>query len=346
MKEIGMRFNPRSRLRRHSASVVALTVGALVLMACGGSSNTPGTAVSKTIVLIPKQTSDPFFTDANNGAKEAAAELGYTIEFVGPNTADAAGQVTTITTEIQKHPAAITISGDDPNAVAPALKQAMAAGILVSAFNADVAKDARKFFISQASDELIAEGIVDTMAAQTNDKGHFLLVTSTATAANQNTWISQMKPYIASKHPNMIIDQILPGNDDPATVLQVVTTYLAAHKASTTGVWVIGGGMSAAVKAEQQLGIDPHAMPVAGLCIPSDVKAAIHAGTIKNCVLWSPADTAYANVYAIDAYIKGKFQADGSLPAGRLGTLTVTGGTVNVGKPVTFTVDNIDQFHF
>jgi rhamnose transport system substrate-binding protein len=334
--------------RNRGARMMAISLLAVLAAGCGsstGGTSTSGT--SKVIVLIPKQTSDPFFTDAYNGAKEAAAALGYTISYVGPSTADAAGQVTTIENSIQKKPAAITISGDDPDAVAPALKRAMAAGIVVSAFNADVAKDARKFFISQASDELIAQGIVDTMAAQVNDKGHFLLVTSTATAANQNTWIAFMKPYITSKHPNMIIDQIIPGNDDPATVLNVVSTYLAAHKSSTTGVWVIGGGMSAAVKAEQQLGIDPHAMPVAGLCIPSDVKAAIHAGLIKNCVLWSPADTAYANVYAIDAYIKGTFpKGDGTLAAGKLGNLSVTGNVVNVGKPVTFTADNIDQFHF
>jgi ABC-type sugar transport system substrate-binding protein len=101
------------------------------------------------------------------------------------------------------------------------------------------------------------------------------------------------------------------------------------------------------VKAEQQLGVDPHSMPVAGLCIPSDVRAAIHAGLIENCVLWSPADTAYADVYAIDAYIKGRFpKGTGTLDAGRLGRLAVSGGVVSVGKPVTFTVDNIDKFQF
>jgi hypothetical protein len=132
-----------------------------------------------------------------------------------------------------------------------------------------------------------------------------------------------------------------------ATVPSATSSYLAAHRANTTGIWVIGGGMAAAVKAEQQLGVDPHSMPVAGLCIPSDVRAAIQAGLIENCVLWSPADTAYADVYAIDAYIKGRFpKGTGTLDAGRLGRLAVSGGVVSVGKPVTFTVDNIDKFQF
>lgn len=342
-------------LRRHYprwrwAAVAIGTMLPVALAACstgtGGSTTAAVSKKSKVIVLIPKQTSDPFFTNAEQGAKQAATRLGYTIDYVGPTTADAAGQVTTIENAIRLHPAAITISGDDPNAVAPALKQAMKAGIVVSSYNADVAPDARKFFISQASDLGIAQAIVDTMAAQTGGKGHFLLVTSTSTAANQNTWIAYMKKYIPTKYPHMVIDQIIPGNDDPATVLSVTSSYLAAHKSTTTGIWVIGGGMSGAVKAEQQQGVSPHAMPVAGLCIPSDVRADIHAGLIKNCVLWSPADTAYADVYAIDAYLHGKLPASGTLPAGRLGNLQVANGVVSVGKPLIFTNVNIDQYQF
>lgn len=254
--------------------------------------------------------------------------------------------MSTIENAIRLHPAAITISGDDPNAVAPALKQAMKAGIVVSSYNADVASSAREFFISQASNQGIADAIVDTMAAQTGGKGNFLLVSSTSTAANQNAWIAVMRQYIPAKYPNMHIAEVIPGNDDPATVLSVTSSYLAAHKSTTTGVWVIGGGMSGAIKAEQQQGISPHAVPVAGLCIPSDVKADMNAGLIKNCVLWSPADTAYADVYAINAYLKGKLPVNGTLSAGRLGTLSVTGGVVNVGAPLIFTKANINNYHF
>jgi rhamnose transport system substrate-binding protein len=317
-----------------TAAVAVATVIPLALAACstgtGGSTSTTASKKSKVIVLIPKQTSDPFFTNADQGAKQAAAQLGYTIDYVGPTTADASGQVSTIENAIRLHPAAITISGDDPNAVAPALKQAMKAGIVVSSYNADVATDARQFFISQASNEGIADAIVDTMAAQTGGKGNFLLVSSTSTAANQNEWIAVMRKYIPAKYPNMHIAQVIPGNDDPATVLSVTSSYLAAHKSTTTGVWVIGGGMSGAIKAEQQQGINPHSVPVAGLCIPSDVKVDVNTGLIKNCILWSPADTAYADVYAINAAIKHKLPANGVLKAGRLGTLTVTGNMANI----------------
>lgn len=324
---------------------LALGLSACSTTAPGGDAGS-GSEDSKTIVLIPKSTGDPFFTAVHDGAKEAAAELGYTIDYVGPATADAAGQVTTIENAIQSNPAAITISPNDPDAVTPALQRAMEAGIVVSTYNADSNPDARQFFINQAQDQSIAEAIVDTMAEQVDGKGSMLLVTSTSTAANQNTWIKIMEEYIPEKYPDMSIAQVVPGNDDPATVLSATSSYLAANP-DTRGVWVIGGGMSGAISALEQLSIDPVDMPVAGLCIPSDVRELVKDGTIKNCVLWSPIDTAYADVYAIDAKINGTFPEDeGTISAGRLGDLSVKDGVVISGGALVFTADNIDDYQF
>jgi ABC-type sugar transport system substrate-binding protein len=341
--------------RRVRAGVVA-AVAALAMLAAGCSTESQrqsqgdgGAAAptSKTIVVVPKQTGDPFFAAVEKGAKEAAAELGYEINYAGPPTADAAGQVTTIENAIQTKPAAITVAANDPDALAPALRNAKRAGIAVSSYNADVAEDARDVFVSQASDQGIAEAIVDTMAEQVQSKGHFLLVTSVATAPNQNRWIELMKPYMAEKYADMTIDEILPGNDDPETVFNVTRSYLTANK-DLTGVFVIGGGMSGAVKAMNQVGIDPLKMPIGGLCIPSDVRADVKAGTIKNCVLWSPLDLGYATIYAIDAQLAKKLPATGSstLASGRLGNLEVADDVVTLGKPVVFTAENIDQYQF
>jgi ABC-type sugar transport system substrate-binding protein len=339
----------RTSTKRLLAATAVLAVAA-GLSACTteapGGGDTGGSD-SNVIVLIPKATGDPFFGAVRQGAEEAAAELGYTIKFDGPTTADAAGQVTTIENSVQGKPAAITIAPNDPDAVAPALKAAAEAGILISTYNAESAPDARSFFINQAVDEAISEAIVDTMAEQTDGKGTFLLVTSTATAANQKTWLAGMEAYLPTKYPDMKIDQVIPGNDDAATVLSVTATYLAAHP-DTTGVWVIGGGMSGAIKAMEQVGIDPLKVPVAGLCIPSDVRELVHAGTIKNCVLWSPIDTGYADVYAIDAWLKGTYPegGNGTISAGRLGDLEVKDNVVTSGGAQVFTDENIDDFQF
>ena len=55
-----------------------------------------------------------------------------------------------INSTVQQKPDAIIIAGNDPNAVAPALKQAAQRGVKVVAMDSDVAPDARTVFINQA----------------------------------------------------------------------------------------------------------------------------------------------------------------------------------------------------
>ena len=65
------------------------------------------------------------------GAKKAAKELGDSVTYNGPTEASAAKQVPFIDNAVRQGYNAIIISGDDPNAVAPALKRAMAKGVKV-----------------------------------------------------------------------------------------------------------------------------------------------------------------------------------------------------------------------
>ena len=145
----------------------------LLLAACGGSTGgtTGGTPTSGTgsgsnlnIVFLPKQINNPYFDTAASGGQQAAKDLGGQFKQVGPSSANAAAQVPFITTLTEQHVGAIVISGDDPNAVAPALKQAMAQGIKVVSYDADVAPDARNVFVNQADSEQIGRSEVDLLA--------------------------------------------------------------------------------------------------------------------------------------------------------------------------------------
>ena len=48
---------------------------------------------AKTYVLVPKNLGNPYFDTANKGAQEAAKELGVTVNYQGPATADATQQI-------------------------------------------------------------------------------------------------------------------------------------------------------------------------------------------------------------------------------------------------------------
>src|SRR5437763_3618063 len=128
----------------------------LVLASCGGGSTGGGTGGSGggnnlNVAFLPKAINNPYFDSAATGGKNAAGELKGTFKQVGPSTASASDQVTWINTLTQQHVNAIVVSANDPNALAPALKQAMAQGIKVVSYDSDVAPDARQVFVSQAN---------------------------------------------------------------------------------------------------------------------------------------------------------------------------------------------------
>ncbi len=86
---------------------------------------------------------------------------------------------------------------------------------------------------------------------------------------------------------------------------------------------------------------------VIGLGLPNDNKGYVHAGVTDCIVLWKTADLGYLTVYAANALQKGKLEpGDKEIRAGRLGVIQIEGDNILLGKPFTFTAENIDQFDF
>ena len=132
------------------AGTVALSAG---LVAGGGlaSATSAGATAHYKIFMISKGAGNPYFEEAQSGASQAAKQWGDQLVFDSPADATAAEQVTIIDTAIAEHANGIIISADDPNAVAPALHDAMKAGIKVISYDADVAPSARSLFVNQGT---------------------------------------------------------------------------------------------------------------------------------------------------------------------------------------------------
>jgi rhamnose transport system substrate-binding protein len=95
------------------------------------------------IAFLPKEIDNPYMTVMDKGGTDAVAELKGEGKAVGPSDAQASSQVSYINTLIQQRQDAIVIAANDPNAVAPALKDAMSQDITVVTLDSDAAKDAR-----------------------------------------------------------------------------------------------------------------------------------------------------------------------------------------------------------
>jgi rhamnose transport system substrate-binding protein len=329
--------------RRCWAISVCMLIGAYSLFSCPDSTF----GQTKKIGMLPKFTSDPYFVAVNQGAQEAAKELNVTVEFNGPLDANVAAQADIIDKWIRSGMNAITVSENDPNALAPAMERAARRGMKVATFDADVKPEARQVFLNQCTFEGMGKTMVDMMVKDAGPAGDFLVVTAVLTAPNQNRWIEEVKKYAGEKYPKMHIAAVLPGEEDLEKSKNVALNYLRANP-NTKGVFCVTGiatpGVAEAVK---QLNLKGK-VAVTGLGVPSLVRPYIKDGTIKEVALWNPVDIGYGGIYISKAQLDGTLKPEsGFVEAGRLGKLKfIAKDVVLLGDPLIFNTSNIDNFKF
>ncbi|MDX6618303.1 MAG: rhamnose transport system substrate-binding protein, partial [Gaiellales bacterium] len=214
------------RVRRVAmlASVVALvTVGTAVAASSVGSLKK-----GQTVFFIPKDTLNPYEVIAHRGGKLALTEIGDK-QVVQSGTKDtAAAQLPAVQTAIQTGASAIVIAGNDPAALCPQLKQAIAKGVAVVTFDSDT--NCRQLFINQADTETIGRSQIQQLGKEMGYKGEFAILSAASTASNQNAWIKFMKAELKlPKYKNMKLVKIYYGNDDPAQSLQATESMLQAY---------------------------------------------------------------------------------------------------------------------
>lgn len=349
------------------AAVVMLAVGG-VIAGCGsssgstatnaGSSSSSGAASTAasttsgscskhfTVGFLPKQTADPFFRAANQGAQEAGRQLNMTVEYKGPPTPDVAGQNQIITQWTDQHLDAITVAANDPDALAPSLKQAQAAGVKVSAWNADVAPDAREFFMDNPPASVLGQTLVAQMVSSVGKNAKILVMTSSLQSPNQNQFVAAVKT-AAGKYPGLVIQNVLPGQSDTARSFNIAKSWLQAHPETKGILTVDGSELAGAAQAVDALGLKGK-VTLVGIGVPSQNGHDLITGTVKAVVLWNPIDQGYATMYMVHAQLCGALKRGAStLAAGRLGNLSFTGpDTISLGKALVFTARNVRDYHF
>jgi len=333
--------------RKWAIAVVMLLVASAAVAAAVAA---PRLKSGGTYYFIPKDTLNPYEVIADRGGKLAMTATGNK-QVVSSGTQDtAAAQQPSTQAAIQAHAAGIVIAGNDPQAVCPALQQAISAGIAVVAFDSDT--NCRQLFINQADTETIGRSQIQELGKQMNYKGEFAILSAASTATNQNAWIKFMKAELKlPKYKNMKLVKIYYGNDDPKDSLQATESMLQAYPnlkgiESPTTV-----GISSAA---QYLSNSKYKGKVVlqGLGLPSQMKKYLLNNTLKNFALWNPEDLGYLAGYAASALASGdiKGKVGESFTAGKLGKYTIVKGAggpeVVLGPPFLFTKKNVAKFNF
>lgn len=121
----------------------AFTVLALLLPAgCddGGrarteSTDSPDRAAARIVFVTHGQSADPFWSVVANGARDAARDMGVRVQYQAPATFDMIEMANLIRSTAAARPAGLVVSIPDPDALAAAVRAAVAAGIPVVSIN-------------------------------------------------------------------------------------------------------------------------------------------------------------------------------------------------------------------
>jgi rhamnose transport system substrate-binding protein len=354
---------PRRVLAMASASVLAFS-----LAACGGTtkestedsgsgagggaaSANPNAPIKKglKIAFLPKQVNNPYMTIVDNAGIAAAKEYGGEGKEVGSSDASASSQVSYINTLIQQRHDAIAISANDPNAVCGPLKQAMSRNIKIVSYDSDTAKDCRHLFINQASSEEIGRSQVKLLSDMIGGKGEIAVLSATANATNQNTWIRFMQDELKKpEYSGLKLVKIAYGDDDDQKSFQQTQGLLQAYPNLKGIISPTTVGVAAAaryISGSKYKG----KVTLTGLGTPNQMRKFIKDGTVEKFALWDPANLGYLASYAAAALASGQItgKQGEKFKAGKLGDRTIgAGGEVILGPPTVFDAKNIDRYNF
>jgi rhamnose transport system substrate-binding protein len=300
------------------------------------------------IAMVVKSLGNGFFDAAHAGANEAAAELkDVEIIYTGPTTPSAEGQIEIINSLISQKVSAIVISANDPDALVPIAKKAMARGIKVISFDSGLAPEGRLMQLNPSNASLIGQRQIQMASDAIGGAGEIAILSASAQATNQNIWINVMKTELAKpEFSKLKLVATVYGDDQSDKSYREAIGLLRSNPNLKAIIAPTTVGINAASKAV----VDEHLVGkvfVTGLGLPSEMAGHVKTGAVREFAIWNPIDLGYAATYAAYDFVKAapNAKAGGSVSAGRMGTIAIdAGGEAAMGAPFTYNKENVDKF--
>ncbi len=325
---------------------LVLTLIAVVAFA-NGKSDAADDGQYKMILLV-KSLGNGFFEACDDGAQEAAAELGnMEVVYMGPSQSTAEGQIEIIETLIAQKVDAIAISANDRDALIPVTKKAMAAGIKVISWDSGIAVSGRLIDLAPSNEEFIGRQQVQLIAELCDSKGQIGILSATSQATNQNAWIKWMYEEVKKpEYANMEIVEVVYGDDASDKSYREAVGLFSKYPDLAGIISPTTIGVLAAAKAIEDENLQGK-VQLTGLGLPSEMQRYIENGTCGQMALWNPVDLGYTATFICEALITGKISGDKGevIKAGRMGEIPVgTDGAAVMGAPFVFNASNVADF--
>jgi len=351
------------RMKWLTACLSVLLVMSL-LAACGsnGGNNAPakngggseqgdtGSKEKRKYAIIFKNTGNPYGEKIMDGFKTAVEELGYEAILKAPDQPTAEAQIQMIEELISQKVSVIAIAANDPDALQPALKKAMNAGIKVLSLDSAVNAASRITHVNQADPELIGRTLIQGVSEMIGGEGQIAVLSATSQATNQNTWIEWMKKELEDpKYSKIELVKVAYGDDLRDKSVSETEALLKSYPDLKGIIAPTTVGIAAAGKVLTDKGLKGK-VQLTGLGLPSEMAEYIESGVSQWMYLWNPIDVGYLSGYAADALVSGAITgaAGDKFTAGTLGEKEVTadgdGTQIMLGAPFKFDASNIAEW--
>ncbi|BBH19025.1 rhamnose ABC transporter substrate-binding protein [Paenibacillus baekrokdamisoli] len=296
------------------------------------------------VAFVSKIAGIPYFDVAEDGAKEAAKDLGIELISSGPQVADAEHQIEIVEQLIREGVDAIAIAANDPKALIPVLQKAKKQGIQVITWDSDTLPEARSFFVNQVDYEAFGRHQMDLLATLLNERGSFAILTSSTTAMNLSEWTKWIRKQLDEYYPKMKLVEIRSNNEDMEEGYKLSLDMLDRYPDIKGIIGVGSTSPPAAAKAVQERGKTGE-VKVIGIASPNLMRKYLKEGVSQVISLWSPKKLGYLTVYMVKQLLDGEMAYDGQeIP--NVGNIRIKGDVVIMGEPIDFTKDNVDDYDF
>ncbi|WP_426449699.1 rhamnose ABC transporter substrate-binding protein [Paenibacillus sp. S-38] len=329
--------------------------------AAGGSGTEPaksegakpadsGAGGKKKYAIIFKNTGNPYGEKMMEGFKTSVTEMGGEAILKAPDQPTAEAQIKMIEELISQKVQAIAIAGNDPDALQPALKKAMNAGIKVLSLDSAVNAQSRMVHVNQADPERIGRVQVQAISEMIGGKGEIAVLSATSQATNQNLWIDWMKKELEDpKYKDVKLVKVAYGDDLRDKSVSETEALLKSYPNLKGIIAPTTVGIAAAGKVLTDKGLKGK-VQLTGLGLPSEMAQYIESGVSQWMYLWNPVDVGYLAGFTADALVQGTItgKTGDKFKAGRLGDKEVIaddkGTQIMLGDPFKFDAKNIGEW--
>ncbi len=304
----------------------------------------------KKFAFIFKNTGNPYGEKQMDGFKTAIEELGGEAILKAPDQPTAEAQIQMIEELIAQKVDCIALTGNDPDALQPALKKAMDAGIKVLSADSAVNAQSRMVHVNQADPERIGRVEVQAVVEMIGGSGEIAVLSATSQATNQNTWIEWMKKELEDpKYKDVKLVKVAYGDDLRDKSVSETEALLKSYPNLKGIIAPTTVGIAAAGKVLTDKGLKGK-VQLTGLGLPSEMAEYIESGVCPWMYLWNPIDVGYLTGYAAFALVEGKItgKVGDKFNAGKLGDKEVIadgdGTQIMLGDPFKFDAKNIGEW--